>query len=469
MEFIKNLSPAQKKWGVIAVIGAGIIGVSSMQTEETPQEKRINLKENLVQNVLTTFDTREVGLDNLAAQISSMKETVQQFDYTLKTNDKRLDRLETRQNNPIMYERQLAQLNADLAKMQEEQSNKIDDVKDVQMAVNDLRAEILKIYESGVPLGAPGAGQPNAAKPNDSVENDPEYLEHKKQQDFQKYYADQTSPPEPQTSPDNAAAPSDGGAQPPQSIPAPILSEIKFDDVSKALTVAEEATIKKVAEDKKKKSEMLIPMGSIITGRLINGLDAPTSQGARKDPFPVVLRVKKEVLLPNYYTADLNECHIILSGYGDLSTERVMLRTEGISCVTNDGYAIEAKAEGYAAGSDGKAGVRGRLVSKQGQMIANSMLAASIGGFASAFGSVPIPIVNTQPGSNTEQVDYASQLSSAAISNGMIKGAQAGLERVADFFLDMADAMYPVLELDADREIDIILVRGVSLPIPQKS
>ena len=91
---------------------------------------------------------------------------------------------------------------------------------------------------------------------------------------------------------------------------------------------------------------------------------------------------KSLFILPNLFTADVSECFLILSGYGDLGSERAYLRTEAISCVRRDGGAIEVPVDGYAVGEDGKAGVRGRVVSKQGAAIARAMQVSFLQGFS---------------------------------------------------------------------------------------
>lgn len=58
---------------------------------------------------------------------------------------------------------------------------------------------------------------------------------------------------------------------------------------------------------------------------------------------------------------------------------------------------IEAKLDSYAVGEDGKAGVRGRVVSKQGQIIAKSLMAGFLGGVSEAFDVNPVPVVSTNP------------------------------------------------------------------------
>lgn len=64
---------------------------------------------------------------------------------------------------------------------------------------------------------------------------------------------------------------------------------------------------------------------------------------ASAHPFPSTLRIQKEAILPNRFRADVRECFLIVSGYGDLSSERAYLRGETFSCVREDGGVIEAK------------------------------------------------------------------------------------------------------------------------------
>ena len=41
---------------------------------------------------------------------------------------------------------------------------------------------------------------------------------------------------------------------------------------------------------------LYLPAGSIISGTLITGLDAPTHESARREPFPALLRIQKEAI-----------------------------------------------------------------------------------------------------------------------------------------------------------------------------
>ena len=203
-----------------------------------------------------------------------------------------------------------------------------------------------------------------------------------------------------------------------------------------------------------------LPAGSMITGVNITGMDAPTGTQAKQNPFPITLRVKHEAILPNRFTQDIKECFLIASGYGDLSSERAYLRAETISCVREDGGVIEKSLKAFASGEDGKAGVRGRLVSKQGSVIANSLTAGFLAGASKAFDVNPVPTLNVTP--NGEQ-QYQSVLSGNSLQGAAVSGVSSALDRIAQFYIDMAEDMYPVIEVNAGRRITFIVQKGVDL------
>ena len=211
-----------------------------------------------------------------------------------------------------------------------------------------------------------------------------------------------------------------------------------------------------------------LPAGSILSGQLITGLDVPTGQGARREPYPVLIRIKASAILPNRYRTNVRECFVLASGYGDLSSERAYLRSETLSCIFSNKIkdkeqVIERPLEGYLAGEDGKAGLRGRLVSKQGQVMAKAAMAGFLGGVSQAFDIKPVPVFSVVPNKNGEiQSPFQSGLKgSEALQSSLIKGSNKALEKLADFYLKLADQMVPVIEISAERKVDLILTRGL--------
>lgn len=240
-----------------------------------------------------------------------------------------------------------------------------------------------------------------------------------------------------------------------------------------ATALPEQVTIQVVGEEKRqnktagKKANptVMIPSGSNFEAVLMTGMDASTSIGANKTPTPALLRVKSDAILPNMHSFNVRECFVLVGGFGNMSSERVEMRTETMSCVSESGEVFEGKIEGYVVGEDGKAGARGRVVSKQGSMLAKSFMAGFLGGIGNAFAPQPVQALNIAPGSSPQyQYPDAEQLVGNGIAGGFSKSANA----LAAFYIQIAQQMFPVVELDASRKMTIILLKGVELTMEKK-
>lgn len=208
--------------------------------------------------------------------------------------------------------------------------------------------------------------------------------------------------------------------------------------------------------------QVMIPAGSILRGVLLSGMDAPTGVQARRDPYPALVRLKHEAILPNRFRSDVRECFVLVAGYGELSSERAFLRTETVTCVRRDGGVIEVPLDGYAVGEDGKVGLRGRLVSKQGQVIARAMQVAFLEGVAQVFNTSQVAVLTT---TSNGRVQYQDLLSGDSLQAAAVSGTGKTLDRLAQYYLDMAEEIFPVIEIDAGRPIELILNRGASLQL----
>ena len=201
--------------------------------------------------------------------------------------------------------------------------------------------------------------------------------------------------------------------------------------------------------------ELYLPMGSMLTGVLITGLDAPTDNEASDQPMPVLVRIKKEAVLPNYnYVDEVRECFALMAGYGDMSSERVYLRGEGISCVRKDGGVIETDFAGYVTGEDGKGGLKGTLVSRNGKVLANAMMAGFAEGMSSMFTTNTDTIIDSNG-----NISFGTN---NAVS-GLASGGATSMSKLSDYFMSIADATFPVIELGAGRVLTIIITKGTTL------
>jgi len=201
--------------------------------------------------------------------------------------------------------------------------------------------------------------------------------------------------------------------------------------------------------------ETYLPSTAFMRAVLLSGLDAPTGGQAQNNPHPVLLRVLDHAQLPNRFRSELKDCFILGSGYGDLSAERAYVRTESLACIREGGEALDTPLKGVIVGPDGKAGVRGRLVSKTGQVLANALVAGLVSGLGTALTSGAI-VQSVSPLGATQTVDP-----SKALQAGIGQGLARGLDRLVQYYISLADKIYPVVEIDAGQIVDVVVTRGV--------
>ncbi len=203
-----------------------------------------------------------------------------------------------------------------------------------------------------------------------------------------------------------------------------------------------------------------IPSGAFTRAILLGGLDAPTGGQSQRNPQPVLLRLVDNAVLPNHFRSKIKECFVVGAGYGDVSSERAYIRTESLSCVTREGTAIDVPIKGYVAGEDGKAGMRGRLVSKQGQLLANALLAGVASGIGQAI-QQSSTTMSVSPLGATSTVEPGKQFEA-----GFGTGVGKALDRLAQYYISLAEKVFPVIEIDAGRTVDLVITQGISLQGP---
>ena len=210
-------------------------------------------------------------------------------------------------------------------------------------------------------------------------------------------------------------------------------------------------------EEKQKNMTHYIPAGSFATAVIMSGLDAPTGGLAKTQPMPVLIRIKHPGQLPNYFHSKITDCHITGAGYGDLAAERAYIRLEMLSCVLVNGDIVEVPVSGYLTGEDGKAGLRGRVVGKQGSLLAKAALAGIFSGIGNAVAQTHQSISQTALGNVTT---YDSKKIGQA---GLALGTSTAMNRIADFYIARANETYPVIEIDAHRIGEVIFTKGIEL------
>ena len=207
---------------------------------------------------------------------------------------------------------------------------------------------------------------------------------------------------------------------------------------------------------KEKKADELLITGSFARARLLNGVEAPTGGQANGNPVPMLLEIKNPAFLPNRYRSDIKRCMVTANATGDLSSERVLVRLDRMSCITNTRGAIDVRVTGYVTGEDGKTGLKARVVTRSGQAIANALLVGTLSGLGEAVSLAAQDSTTNFAGTVSNSVNNPWK---AGLGDGM----KDAMDRVADYYLRLADKIFPVLEVDAGRDVDIVITQSSSI------
>lgn len=450
-----KLTPKTKN---LIVIGGSLAALGFViwlfQSDPKPREF-YNRKNDQQISVLTDQSNRNVGLDNMAGQIRRLKD---QGDETKKNMDEIRAMLQKMQQDRD-YEKirnDIERLGSEVTRLREKTEANAEARTESATRGDDAGAEANErpsrrsaSHRSEEHQAPTSVGLRGRESPVDRVRADARLAGERVRQDG----TIEGNPFE--TRMTNVAEQGASGSTQTKKKQAPLALKVVGEPREKA---EESKTNSASSED----PEAYIPAGSILTGTIITGADFPTGKGSFENPTPTLIRLQKEAILPNRYTSDIRDCFLLVGGRGDLGSERAKLRSETLSCVRRDGAVIETKFNAYVVGEDGKEGVRGRLVSKQGQMIARSLVAGFASGMSEAFDYDPVPVIST---SASDTAQYQKNFSTEAAKGGLAKGASQALERVADFYLDLADQMVPVVEINAGRQVDVVVISSTRLKL----
>jgi conjugal transfer pilus assembly protein TraB len=411
----QGLSPRARKYVVWGGVGLVILLVLYLMVSKHPPQKHPQNTTKLTRNILGEKDlNQQFAVERVASQL----EQIERENKELKGQLKQM--LSAKPAGPVYTEKEIK-----------------------AMADQEVNQRMAKMKETGHQHQKPPAQQEQQGKSRHTIRG--EAFRHGKVQG-KSLARDKVAP----------GRPGYKGVQDIQTITASSSGQdMEFKEREKQR--------KKLAQE-----ETFLPAGSIFSGTLITGLDVSCGKSSKQDPFPVLLRIKKEAILPNRYTADVRECFLIAAGWGDLGSERAYLRAERLSCIREDGKALETKIDMYAVGEDGKAGVRGRLVSKTGALLGKALLAGFMDGFAKVFTQVPVATLNTGPGGmagGSTAMQYQNFLTPNALQSAGLQGAGSALQRLSNYYIDMAKNIFPVIEIDAGRAIDFVLIQGKKLAL----
>ncbi|CAM6053768.1 unnamed protein product [Sphagnum tenellum] len=199
---------------------------------------------------------------------------------------------------------------------------------------------------------------------------------------------------------------------------------------------------------------VVLPSGSYVKGVLMTGVEAPEGKS-----YPVLLQLDYAYVIPNDKRLDLSGCFMIAKAEGDLSTERVQLQGQTLSCVSRHGGMFERSINAFVADNkDQSYAVMGSVNSKQDRVAAMAFLASIVSGI----------------GNSIKSAQVTTQLPVAGGAQTLVTGDQAkyiGAGAAADaatlvtqWYLKQAEHLLPTINVGSGQEVWMVMFNKVELP-----
>ena len=204
-----------------------------------------------------------------------------------------------------------------------------------------------------------------------------------------------------------------------------------------------------------------LPPNSYAPARVIVGVDASTGVASQTDPLPVVLRITgpaRSVMRGNeLLSTDITGCLVNGAARGDLSAEKVYVQLVRMTCAQPGGRYAVSEVKGFIAFA-GKSGVRGRVVSREGSLVSQALLAGIVGGFGRGFSANANGIFTGQVGANGQREALSP---TDILAGGIGQGAGDAADTVSRYLIERAEQYQPVVEMPTGIEVEIVFLDGV--------
>jgi conjugal transfer pilus assembly protein TraB len=213
------------------------------------------------------------------------------------------------------------------------------------------------------------------------------------------------------------------------------------------------------AFDRPKSSRNFIPETAYVKGVLLGGIVVSTAIGSSSEPVPVIIRITDRGNLPKNFSVDLTHCKIMGSSYGDLSSERAVVRAEVLSCHDPKNELIyTTKVAGLIFGDDGMNGIKGKVVQTSDKHMKNAIVGSMLSGFASSMKGQEQLMISSMGAVSTKRQGVGE-----ALKEGALAGSSNAAEKIADYYIKRAEGMSPVLLVSGGVKVDIVFTKGVYL------
>lgn len=206
-----------------------------------------------------------------------------------------------------------------------------------------------------------------------------------------------------------------------------------------------------------KNPDTYVPAGTFVKAVMIGGADASAAVNASSDPLVMLFRITENGTLPNHRKSHLKDCVALASVWGDISSERGEIRLVNLSCTFTNNEIVDQAVEGTVFGPEGKNGVRGIPVWREGALLQRAFAAGTLSGLSDGL-SQTYSTNSISADGNVQTINPAH-----IFQYGAAKGAGKAMDKLADYNIQRAEQYHPVIQLSAGTVVDIVFQKGFFL------
>ena len=206
-----------------------------------------------------------------------------------------------------------------------------------------------------------------------------------------------------------------------------------------------------------------LPPNSIAKAKVIVGVDASAGVQSQTDPLPVILRItgpaRSVYQNGKLLTTRIEGCVINGAARGDLSSEKVYVKLQRMTCPQANGRFAVSDVKGFISFA-GKTGVRGRVVSREGSLAMQAFFAGLVGGAGNALNTAfnqPLATFETDGKGGINRTPSIGNVGLRALGGGADESGRT----VSKYLIERAEQYQPIIEMPTGIDVEIVFLEGV--------
>lgn len=195
--------------------------------------------------------------------------------------------------------------------------------------------------------------------------------------------------------------------------------------------------------------------GTHVEGLMLSGAKGDAGINGSKNMGTALIRLDSNGVMPNNRHSYLNGCYAIVSTYGDLSDDAVVMHLETLSCAKPN-LSFEQKVYGSVYDLDAMQDLRGTSILKTKPLLEYSVAAGILAGFGDGLKNLnTAQTINPGAGTITtygQATTLAQSAAGGAVSNPANK--------ISDYIMKIADIYHPLVIARAGRRVSVMFSKG---------